>query len=204
MKFIFLIPSAVILSGCGGLANLLPEEEADPTEVSLGQIQNLAASGELGDIGADALASFEQLQNSTLDPASSIPTSDVVEYSGHIGFGDVNDGVLGELNLELDLTEDAEAISGTANAFIDESGQPVQGQLTLSNVSVNRNANPETDWQITSSLDGTLEWNETIENVFGSIYGEFQNSAEIIGGGAEFYSLEQSTTIKGGFAVASQ
>ena len=110
-----------------------------------------------------------------------------MEYDDQIGLGGVDNGVVGELILSASFF-DASSIGGGATNFVDYANNPVGGSLTVSGGTINRNANPETQWQISAAIAGPLTQGATTRNVNSQLLGEF------LGNGAAYVTGEVMDT----------
>ncbi|GEM_PF-6283717 len=200
MKTIYLIPPCLLISAC----NLIPVEP-EPYEEVIREFSEAASSGDLGEIGLDAQESLDALSNAKFTPAPSIPDTGSAMYFGHLALGTPQDGALGELSMSIDFNNTS--ISGQANNFIDEYATPIDGQFEIFGGSINRNADPELDWQFEVSLDGNLEWNGIDSSSYGQLVGDFYDGDSVIGGEANIQLLDDAADtsyLTGGFSVIKQ
>ena len=201
MKWTVYIGLAALSGGCGGLLDQDPETY----EEILQEFSEASSSGDLGEVGLAAQESLDAFSNASFTAASSIPDTGSAKYFGHLTLGTPQDGALGEISMNIEFNN--AAVSGQANNFVDETATPIGGQFEISGGSINRNADPELDWQFEVSLDGNLEWNGIDSSSYGQLVGDFYDGDSVIGGEASIQLFDfaaDTSNLTGGFSVVKQ
>lgn len=152
---------AVVLSGCGGASVVAPVASFTPSTTTTSSGGSSGGSGSSDERTLqDALRGAEQLlaEVALLDfsQASDIPLSGSASYEGYIVADSpgLDNGFIGDLAMSVDFG--TSAITGTASNFLDEAETNYSGTLNVSNGSINRTANPATDFQFAADLDGVI------------------------------------------------
>lgn len=135
------------------------------TFFTVGFISVLGACGG-GDGGSGGDGGFAEKENAVLDlvnqlsqfditPAETIPVTGVANYVGLVGFSEPDYAVIGDLSIGVNFGNDA--ISGNASNFADSDGVNYTGSLTVNNGSIDRTADPVTEYQFNADMGGMLQ-----------------------------------------------
>ncbi|WP_413717171.1 hypothetical protein [Silicimonas sp. MF1-12-2] len=106
-------------------------------------------------------------------PAPTVPPA---TYDGYIvmdvGFDVYRESYAGAAQMTADFASNT--VGGTASALYDTAGRPVAGVLTMNGGTIDRFADPVTEWQINSGLSGTLTDADGVDlNVSSTMDGDF-------------------------------
>lgn len=129
------------------------------------------------------VSGFENLQDafdlSLITPTGSIPDiGDAVHYDGYMRLH-ASDHVSGEReeyagDARLTANFEMDTVGGSASNFFDSSNRSVSGTLALSAGTIDRTADPSTEWQIGADIDGVLTDGDGVDlEVSASLVGDF-------------------------------
>ena len=192
MKIQALIVLPVILATAGCLGGE-PTEGEVLARAFAAAVENDGAYGPKGQLALDQL---DAMSGQSVTSESNIPTSSV-SYSGYMGIGQADDGVLGDMEI-VATTSGMGSFDGTVGNFVDESGSSVDGALTISSGSIDGSVDPEEQWQIGASIGGTLDRGNGEEAFSGSLSGEFigANGEHVSGEVREFVQVGNTSSFE--------
>lgn len=93
---------------------------------------------------------------------SSVPTSGSATYLGYFAGNladdddSITDTLIGQIDMDVRFTSSSVSISGSVDNFVDDDNDALGGSLRLSNGSLNRSGNPNSDATLVISAAGTL------------------------------------------------
>lgn len=110
---------------------------------------------------ADANRLVEDFSPLSYTDLAIVPTVGTATYQGYLSaqLSNTSDGItdtlIGDLSLQVDFAA-SNMVTGSAEGFLDENGAPLVGTLTLSNGSLDRDGDPNTDATFTFEGSGQL------------------------------------------------
>ena len=150
------------------------------------------------DVERDALEAVDRVIALGISEASGIPTADTAQYSGYMGATDwAGNAIVGEMSMSINFASDE--VSGSARGFVDTDDINYNGSLEISGGSINRSADPVTEWQLQADVGGVISDGEQNTLVQAIMLGDFHGDTQqgILG------VLEGTATNREGTAVLS-
>lgn len=136
--------ATLVLSGCGGSGGGEPQVTAlDDMNVAIGELQADHPAGTYTPLNDPAIASGTVKYNGFLRANLANETDDVTDI------------LAGQMELEVAF-DATDMVTGTARGFVDEDGQTVTGELTLSGGTLDRDGDPALDFTFQFDGDGVL------------------------------------------------
>ncbi|SDE01396.1 hypothetical protein [Limimaricola pyoseonensis] len=180
--------------------------------IALGGLAACSSSGggvsydELVEDG-EALAAF--YEDAEIFPAGDLPTSGRATYNGYMGFEVEGDEGGLDVGGKMEMTADfdpasADPITGRVYDLASEEGS-IGGSLRIDNSTLDRNADPDEEWQFDADLTGTLSEDGDDFEVNAYIMGDFVGSEREGARGVVFGEISDedgaSMDMEGGFVV---
>lgn len=161
-KLLGFVAVAALVSGCGGGGGGGPYTDQF---VALNALAN-----ELSNQGLD-----------TTTPVAQIPTTGAPTYNGYVLAGTPSESYTGDLTMNADFA--TSMIGGSVSNMHDSAERAVAGTLTINSATINRTANPLTEFQIVTTMTGAVtDADGVVLNVSTGINGDFGGpNAEAVG-----------------------
>lgn len=175
-KIVIFVGIAALLIGC--------EAAPESTEVTQ-EPRFVTAERDLLNLAND----LDKLEISNI---ATLPTAGTARYDGAIIFSEAAYSLIGDLQVDVSFASDA--IGGRATDFVDSNNTDFDGQLDISDGSINRGADPLVENQFSATMDGVLTSEQGSALIQSTVGGNFLGeNREAIAGAA----LGTATTIEG-------
>ncbi|MEL6570585.1 MAG: hypothetical protein AAFQ64_02935 [Pseudomonadota bacterium] len=204
---------AGVLTACGGGGGGSPTEgpvQPGPSETDEAVPRTVAG---LRDGAEDLLNIWAPGGVTNYTALANVPSSGSATYDGFI-YGELSDesvvdSLVGRLSIDVTFAADDFAFGGLASDFVDQDDTALNGTLTVSGGSFNRDGNPASDATLRGiGLNGTLEDSDNTTWTVGiQLEGDFLGpSADAVGGEAIGRVTAGSTALDfdGGFVAAQE
>lgn len=149
-----------------------------PLVSACGGSSGVTGGGTYSDREADALSLYSELETLGFSDPASLPfTPGTVTYVGALGVAEPFGGaVVGDLEVGVRFADST--LSGTVDNFIDNFNESYSGSLAITNGSIDRTTDLNTQYTFVADVDGVLYANGSSTLVNALMLGDFTGASQ--------------------------